>query len=224
MILKQIYLYPDLIEFSACPEDRLAAQDQTRHICNYLERNLSSLKFEANGFNKICFVGYSRPAIEMHINSSNALCVPIAFDMKSWRQMPREKMSDFFADMLRAGLQKCADNYEIPLENMLQWLSNLCEKNYRNEWDFREKSFRQEGIKCRLKCSLTLDAFALRLLVLRKEVVVFDKVILETVPDEVAYHYRFKDIVVERGKLVVTSKLHGEDKRVLYEAELSDFE
>ncbi|MGZ0077873.1 hypothetical protein [Methylomonas sp. YC3] len=84
MILKNIFLYPDLVEFANREQDLLIVKDQTRHLCNYLERRLAVLKFHADGFNRICVIGKSQPQ-EMHINSSSVLAVYIPFNMEEFR-------------------------------------------------------------------------------------------------------------------------------------------
>ena len=43
----------------------------------------------------------------------------------------------------------------------------------------------------------------------------FNKVILTTPPDEVAFHYKFKDIEIENGDVVVT-RLSGDCDKVLF--------
>jgi hypothetical protein len=35
---------------------------------------------------------------------------------------------------------------------------------------------------------------------------VFNDIVLRTDPDEVAFHYRFKDIIIEKDTIIVTSK------------------
>lgn len=222
MILKHIYLYPDLVEFADRKDDLAVVRDQTRHVCNYLERQLAALKFQVSGFNRICVIGYTNPATaEMYVNTSHALSVPIEFDMDKCRATPPHLLGDYFANQLAIGLRRCASEYLIPLNEMLGWLADLKAKGYRNEWTFKEKSFRQFGIACRLECSMSLDEFSLRFRVERKGSMLFDQVILTTPPDEIAFQHRFKDIVVEGGYLAVTTKLHGEDHRILYKIALS---
>ncbi|WP_080684749.1 hypothetical protein [Pseudomonas brassicacearum] len=56
MILKEIYLYPDLGEFS--DEIIHPFRDQSRSICNFLERSLSAEKFETptSSWGQLCNV------------------------------------------------------------------------------------------------------------------------------------------------------------------------
>lgn len=209
MILKSIFLYPDLVEFSTREKDLLAVRDQTRHICNYLDRRLPTLKFQADGFNRICIIGQTHPH-ETHINSSSVLAVYIPFDMDACRSVPQSELSDYYAGLLKIGLEKCYTTHKIPRDELLFWLEEMKRDNYRNEWTFKGKTFREHDIRCRLDCSLTIENFTLRLKISRKDIEVFDEVILTTPPDEIAFHHKFKDLFIENGNIVVTTRLPGE--------------
>ena len=75
MILKEIYLYPDLGEFS--DEIIHPFRGQSRSICNFLERHRGAEKFETPNFKKICFVGTRQAVNEPCVNSSGALIVNV---------------------------------------------------------------------------------------------------------------------------------------------------
>ncbi|NBF01491.1 hypothetical protein GV819_04220 [Pseudomonas sp. Fl5BN2] len=224
MILKQIYLYPDLVEFHNRAKDTSIIRDQTRHICNYLERQLSSLKFNSEKFNKICIIGYSNPQNEMYVASTNALAVPIGFDIDHCRSTPKELLARYYIDLLIDGLKKASSAFDIPLDHLLEWLDDFKAGGLRNEWVFKDKNFRHIGIRCRLDCSMTLDEFKLKLHASKKERTVFERVILITPPDEVAFHYRFKDILIEDEKLVITTRINTGGERILYSAPLSELQ
>ena len=209
MILKHLYLYPDLVEFNTRLDDLHVVRDQTRHICNFIERQLAQYKFSAEGFSRICVIGCSNSQKEMYIHSSQALSVPIQFDMNECRSVPKHKLGDYYAELLKTGLVRCATKYSIPLNEMLGWIDSLKGNDYRNEWTFKEKTFRKYGIKCRLDCVLTIDEFKLRLSINKKEENLFDGIILTTPPDEISFHYRFKDIAIEGDKVVVTDRIGG---------------
>jgi hypothetical protein len=210
MILKDIFLYPDLIEFSRRKEDLLMVRDQTRHIGNYLGRRLADLKFQADGFNRICVVGQTKPR-STYISSTATLLVHIPFDMDECRSVPRDELSNYYATLLETGVEKCASEYRIPVDELLSWLQEMKQDGYRNEWTFKDKLFR-----CRLTCAMDLDKLTLRLTVFNKDTQVLDKIILTTPPDEIAFHYKFKDVVIEGEHIVVTTRLHGESEKVLF--------
>jgi hypothetical protein len=215
MILKSIFLYPDLAEFSARRDDLALVKDQTRHIGHYLGRKLADLKYQTVGFDRVCVIGKKNPQ-ETYVNSSSVLSVYVPFDMDQCRQLPREKLSDYYAALYVSGLKEAAAKHRLPITEMLAWLQELKQDNYRNEWLHKEKTFKTYGVKCALSCSMTLDKFALTLSVSKNGVRCFDKVILTTPPDEVAFHYKFKDLLVEDGQIIVTTSLKSETERVLF--------
>jgi hypothetical protein len=222
MILKQIYLYPDLVEFNSRSEDVSVVRDQTRHICNYLERQLDSLKFDSGGFNKVCIVGYGNPSSEMYVASTKALAVPVAIDMDYCRSVSNDTLVSYYIELLTFGLKKASLEFNIPLGHFLQWLDDFKAVGYRNEWVFKDKKIRNLGIICRLNCVMTLEEFNLSLQVTNSSGVIYDRVILTTPPDEVAFHYRFKDVLVEGDNLVVVTKFDVGDDRILYMVSLSE--
>lgn len=215
MILKDIFLYPDLVEFSARKGELLRIRDQTRHIGNYLGRQLTRLKFHADGFNRICVIGKSTP-IATYLNSSAALTVYIPFNIEECLKVPHDELSDYYATLFKIGLNKCASDYSIPIAELISWLGEMKRGGYRNNWTFKERSFKALGVKAKLECTLSLDQFTLRLTVYVKNAIVFDEIILTTPPDENAFHYKFKDIEVEGGDIIVTTRLGGDPERVLF--------
>jgi len=125
MILKQIYLYPDLVEFNIRSKDASIIRDQTRHICNYLERQLLKLKFNSEDFNKICIIGYSTPKSEIYIASTRALAVPISFDIDHCRSLPTDSVANYYIDLLIAGLKKPHHNSTSQLVTYFNGLTTL---------------------------------------------------------------------------------------------------
>ena len=65
---------------------------------------------------------------------------------------------------------------------------------------------------------MDLDKFVLRLTIFNKDSNILDRIILTTSLDEVAFHYKFKDVVIEGEHIVVTTRLHGESEKVLFRA------
>jgi hypothetical protein len=63
---------------------------------------------------------------------------------------------------------------------------------------------------------MTIENFTLKLRVSKNEDEVLDKIIFTTPPDEIAFHYKFKDIQIEGEDIVVTTRLNGENERILF--------
>jgi hypothetical protein len=203
MILKQIYLMPDWTEFQS--HENSDFQFETRHICNYIERRLAPEKVVMDGFNRIVVVGQSAPG-PMFVNSSHVLSVPVPINMDQWRPLVETERPNYYANLLKAGFDRCATQYNIPVDNMTRWLAELEREGYRNEWVYKIKKFPQFGIRCALECSLTIHAFILTLRVSDRHGEIFCDTILTTKPDEIIFHNQFKDIVVDRGAIVVTKR------------------
>lgn len=217
MILNNIFLYPDLVEFNDRNEDLTIVRNQTRHICNYLARNLQKLKFQVNGFNRICIIGMNDPK-GIYINSSSVLSVGVPFKMDECKEIKRKDLGDYYSSLIKIGLNDCAQVYKLPIEEMFFWLEELKKNNYKNEWIFKDKTFRKYNLKCQLKCAIDLDKFTLTLVVYRKNEEIFNEIILETLPDEIIYHYKFKDVNIIQDTITVTTRLN-EDK-VLFQLPL----
>ena len=207
MILKEVYLYPDLVEYP----DKIVHpfRDQSRSICNFLERQLKAFKFNADGFKRICIIGKSLPTAECFVNSSKVLVVEVQFDQKQYLELNEEGLNPYFAEILKAGFTKCKNQFTIPVEELMAGLDKFCADGYINEWCFKTKEFKPLGIKCSLNCKLTTKDFTLTFLVSKGSETIFEKNILKTEPDEIVFVPMFKDISLDGDKLVVLDK-YGE--------------
>jgi len=203
MILKQIYLMPDWVEFQS--HENSDFQFETRYICNYMERRLAPEKVVMDGFNRIVVTGQSAPG-SMFVNTSQVLSVPVPISMDDWRSLSQADRPDYYANLLSIGLQRCSTRYPIPIAKMMQWLTELQQDGYRNEWVFKKRKFARYGISCALECKLTMHAFTLLLRVTDRQGDIFCDTILTTKPDELIFNYQFKDIQVEEGAVVITKR------------------
>ena len=204
MILKELYLYPDLVEF----EDDIVHpfRDQSRSICNYLERQLKPVKFDANGFKRICFIGKNEPNSECYVNSSKVLIVEIFFDEKKYKSLEKDQLNTFFSEMLVSGIEKCQKQYKVPVDELLKGLENFFENGCLNRWTFKTKSLKDIGVKCALECELTIEAFYLSLVFYKGKEILLTREILKTEPDEIVFTPMFKDLKLDESTLVVTDK------------------
>jgi len=56
----------------------------------------------------------------------------------------------------------------------------------------------------------------LRLNVSKKGIDLFSELILTTPSDEIAFQYKFKDVLIENDNIVVITRLNSESERVLF--------
>jgi len=204
MNLKEIYLYPDLVEY----ENEIVHpfRDQSRSICNYLERQLKPIKFNAKNFKRICFIGKSKPDSVCFVNSSKVLIVEISFDENQYKSLKKNQLNPYFSQLLTVGIKKCQKQFDIPVDELLNGLKKFCENGYINKWVFKTKLIKDLGFKCTLRCELTLDEFHLNLVITKKKNVIFSQKILDTVPDEIVFTPMFKDVKLIGNSLIIIDK------------------
>jgi len=205
MILKELYLYPDLKYY---PDSIVHPfRDQSRSVCNFLEREIKAIKFDANGFKRICVVGSSSPREECIINSSKILVVEVQFDSTEYSGLDEANLNAYFSKMLHSGFEKCSRQFVIPLLDLKLGLEKFIAEGGVNEWTFKSKQFKGIGLKCSLVCKLTTTSFHLVLVVSKSGVEILRTEILKTDPDELVFSPMFKDILLDGGSLVVVDKL-----------------
>lgn len=205
MLLKQIYLYPDLVEYG---DDMIHPfRDQSRSVCNFLERSLGSEKFLTPNFKKVCFVGTSQASDEVVVNASGALIVKVVLDEAAYKKCasPNE-LNAFFTDMLLEGLEKSARQAVLPHALLKSALDEFRRNDYQNEWTFKSKKIRHSDYTCALECRLTTDCFLMYFKVLKSNAPVLATEILRTAPDEVVFRPYLKDIKEENGRISVIDK------------------
>jgi hypothetical protein len=210
MILTNLTIYlaptgssPKEIEYS------YSLMKRSRHILNFVERTcLRKIKYETNGFKGIVIDKIYNEAGEPYITLNKSLAVPLKFDKLKYDEIKTvDEFRKYVEECVKKALEKIKGLYDVPSAEILESLQTLKENNYVNEWLHKEKTDRKRKIAVALTCSITIEKFQLRLIVKVENKEVFDGIVLETDPDEVAFHYLFKDIRIEEDKIIITSKL-----------------
>ena len=204
MKLTGIFLYPDLGEFKS--DAALSFRNQTRFVCHYVQQFLAARKIETDGFNRLCIVGRRVASGASVRNSSNVLVVEVPFDIAEYEKTPEDDLPEYVIAVLTAGFIKGGKDVHLPLELFQQAIASFRQAGYRNNWVNARKMFRSTGVSCQLLCELDRSAFQLILEVQRGGEQIFSQEILRTLPDEVAYAHRFKDVVLEGHTLIVRDK------------------
>jgi len=193
---------------------------QSRFIGNYLRRQLRSLNFEPKGYKRLLInlCQLECPTNKMGIYYPSDLCVYVPFEKSMYDNLRNNELADFHIDLYLNGVQKAQDTHVLPEKFIIEKLAEFKTNGYKNEWEFKSKTFKEIGIKATLFCKMTMDAFSLSLILSKKKEVVFTKEILNTLPDEICYHYQFKDVIFENNKIIVTGWY---DRPPIYELDLS---
>jgi hypothetical protein len=204
MILREIYLYPDLRQY---PDDITGnVRDQTRCLCNYLERNtLKPLRYKTEGFKRICVVGSKESSGKVFVNSSGVACVDVKFSESEY-QSNSGNLEEYFISLLSEGLSKIDEQLSIPLAEIYEGLRSFRDGGYENEWVYKTKTIKGTGLKASLHCKLTVEAFSLSLMVSKGKKLVCKKSVLNTPPDEIVFAPMFKDLVATDTDLRITDK------------------
>ena len=194
MILRDVYLYPDLVEFNGHP--RLGQfRDRTRCLCHFVGKRVAREKFNAS-FGRICVIGKSSPGAACFVNTSKVLVVDVPLTTADFGKLDDAQPNDYFIDLLRLGLDKVAGQQEIPLAAFNAGIDAFRAGGYRNEWVWKKKRPRGLGLTLSFDCNLTMDRFQLWMRVYRKDQMVLEDRVLETAPDEIVFVPNFKRLEI----------------------------
>jgi hypothetical protein len=204
MLLKQLYLSLNVAEYPRDVQGPFGFR--TRYLCNYVERRLRVLRAQNQEFSRLCVEGRHDGQAPCYLTSDPVAVVPIAFDRARYERLSSDELHEFFIGMLVGGLEKCAGQYAIPLREMQECIDEFRVGGFHNEWLHQKRSLRPLGLEARLTCRLEMERFVLTLTLERAGASVFEREILETLPDELIFEHRFKDVVLEGESILVTTK------------------
>jgi hypothetical protein len=130
----------------------------------------------------------------------------VAFDTRAYEALAPQEHHEFFIRLLLDGIERCARFHRLPLSELRACVEDFRRNDYRNHWTHAKKTLRQVGLQASLLCRLDEDEFVLTLRLERKGTTVLENVILRTKPDEIIFSHKFRDIVLEKGAVVVRDK------------------
>jgi len=197
------------IEFH-CIDDNVPyayeVKKRAKHITNYINRNcLAEIKFKSDIFDTIV-IYLTENKTDTYIQNKG-LCIIVPYNKSEYNTFCTDiQYRNFYNECIRKAFSIVQDKYELPVNEIFHSLTEFKKTDYKNEWIHKEKSDRKRFVKVILYCSLTIENFKLRLCVNIKGKEVFNDIVLTTDPDEVAFHYRFKDIVFVDNNIVITSR------------------
>lgn len=216
MILRDLYLYADLVEFNG-HSALTPFRGQTRSLCHFVGSRVAREKFRAP-FGRICVIGASAPGDACSVNSCNVLGVEVPFTAADFAHLDDAQPNDYFIGLLEHGLAKAAAQHALPLAAYTQAIADFRAGGYRNEWVWQKKMPRGLGLTLSFDCSLTRRSFEMKLRVFRKEALLLDELIFETTPDEICFVPLFKKLAVEGHTVAVLDRFD----RPTYSRDLSD--
>lgn len=238
MKIKHFYIALDSDDFKQGPGGIVSDFNfQSYYFSNYVQRMIKN-KFESETFNFIFIRGKLFPKLNFIIDKDfKTFEIETFFDIDEYYKIypckntypldykllkPIEKEEDFslfLYKMLVSGVIKAKQqNALIPSDDFLKIFNEFKENDFKNEWVFKKKTFKDYNIIAELKCRLTCNYFSLWLQIYKNKVEIFNQEILRTLPDSIIYHTKFNDIIVENNILKITQKFSG----FLFELPLSE--
>lgn len=191
---------------------------ETRCLCNYVQRHARSLKIETTGFNQIVIQDdlFDKAKTMPHLVPEKTLAVPFLVDFSRYQRATPDEKQNYFIEILGSGLQRANEFHTLPLHDLLLRVEEFKVNGFHNQWVHQSKNIRSHGLVAELQCELTMEEFKLTLEVRRKIGSPVRLPILSTKPDELCFHYKFKDIAVREDHLVVTNRMYSNDELVRF--------
>ncbi len=200
VLLKNVRLYLHLDDYER--ELRSEFLFRSCYVSNFVTRRVRELGFKTDGFKGVLVQGRATDCPPL-ISSEHNLIVPVPFDRARYGSLGPSEHHEFFTGMMVDGLEKGARHHRIPLAELQAAIEEFRSEGYKNEWMHQKKLLRPLGVHASLLCRLDTHNFTLTLKLERKGVTLFEQQILETLPDELIFAHRFKDVVAEGDAVVV---------------------
>lgn len=202
MILENIYVYPDLVEF-----DQFEYLDEFRYssrfVCNYLQRGLKEIKFEAEGFNQIGIIGTKEPK-QVYVDTSKNLVITFCFEEKDYLTRRFDLLPEYFCELIFAGVTSASHFCDLPIEYIKSSLEEFADDNYINEWVVGAKMYNNFHFK--FLGSMDMSSFRLVFSAFRTDEKFYSEVVLETKPDEIFFEKELGKVLLDKNKIVLKDK------------------
>lgn len=161
MRLRQLYLYPDLVEHQdAAPEvDRI--RYETRYLCVAVEQELARRRIETDGFTRLCLVGTAAPGPEPFVvNTSRVAVCDLAFDLGSWRSLrePVER-ARCYRDLLLAGADRLEEVLPEVSGVLRSSLEQVAAEALEHRWTTGARQLRDVGLEVALAHEVSMTAW-----------------------------------------------------------------
>jgi hypothetical protein len=176
---------------------------KAKFITNYVNRNcLEKLKYKSDI--SILAIHLTEKVIEPYY-VNNGFVVSVLFEKDNYDKINTiENYFEYYYKCIKQAFEIIQNGHKIPKEEIIKTLVELKENNYRNNWMHKNKIIK--GFNIKLNCELNIYEFTLILNITKNNEEIFNKIILKTDPDEVAFEYRFKDIVIKNDIIIITEK------------------
>jgi hypothetical protein len=187
--------------------------DETRPLCNFLERFLKREKIRSD-FSWICFSGIEGVEISRsYVNSLNRLVVEFPVVMDSYFGLNEDKEKyDFFINLVRKGLELIEEKYPVLVSILRKGVCAFQAEKYKNEWILKKGNIKLYSFSYEIKCFLMLKSFRVEFSLMDKNGVFFKEVAIETPPNEFCFAHLINDVKERNNDIIIIRR----DKLVSY--------
>ncbi|EDM25987.1 hypothetical protein LNTAR_19357 [Lentisphaera araneosa HTCC2155] len=179
---------------------------RSRCLCNYIERRLKKEIVELIDSTKIVITGEKRENSQFYINSSNIACLNVPFNPETYDLLKEHEYNAYMVNFLKEHITNEPNICNQEANKLFDIITDFENEGSINKFIYKKKINKDKKLKIILEQTLTVSEFVLKLDIQKSKESVYSKIILKTDPDELAFHYRYKDIVFEDNFLIVTSR------------------
>jgi hypothetical protein len=185
---------------------RFEFQKKVDFINDYLSKNVRKLRFKTDGtFNMISISLTEIEPSSTGLEAMNILNVFLPFDKNLVLYSDGIKFNNYCMRLLEIGFKKAALFKKIPLNDLLEVITEFKAKDFKNTWILKRKKIKEIDLEIILKCEFNSDFFQLYLIVnkvsIKMELV--NGLIIKTKTGISIHEKMFNDIVVTKKEIII---------------------
>lgn len=174
-------------------------------ITEYISRNLKKYKFKYGSVNKLIIRMDSTGESVVHEPEFNSLRFNTSYSYRDFNKLNGTNRTQKILELI----DKASLAYESHIPGIHQVMRSSIDSfrsdNYKNTWRFKKKRIPGIG-EVELICELDRDAFSLTIVARHNGVEVLKREILKTKPSSIIYHHKFKDILFDGERIMVSDR------------------
>ena len=188
-------------------ELRFEFQKRTEFINDYFSKAIRKHKFKTDGtFNMI---GVSLTEYEIKSCSLvpfDVLKVELPFDKSRYDRIKSTEDCSYYLELLEQGFRKASDFKTIPLEFLLNTITEFKDNGCKNEWLHKKKKFKEQDLEVFLTCEFNTISFqviaTINQISTKKELV--SGIIIRTETGVSIHQGTYKDILIDDANIIIT--------------------
>lgn len=179
--------------------------NESRALGFFLGQYLRKHKIKGLGFDGLFYESVlTEKDRELEI-VNRLLCIPIKMlDTDYPKEKDPEIVYEYLISHIYKGNKKIVDKYPLVVEKIEEGIEIFRKNHYEYTWIAKKKRITGKGITAKLVGHININRFILTLEFEYKNGEVISNPILETRPNEYAFGYRYKDILIDDSTVKVT--------------------